>query len=259
MSLLKYAAFTHVGKVRENNEDNFYIDGKWRENTDTLECKTNGEVEGNLTASVCDGMGGEECGEVASLLAVETMNEMIQIYPGLFHFHAAEYLNLANERICDYMRLVGRRVGTTFTALEFYNGTMIAQNVGDSRIYMFRDGELRQLSCDHTVAEQMVRTGILTKEEAADHPKKHQLTQHLGIFPEEMMIEPCEVEFSFVLPGEKYLLCSDGLTDMLSDEEISDIMSQNKSVEMIVDDLVSKALDKGGKDNTTVIVIEVCE
>lgn len=258
MKQLKYAAVTHVGRVRKNNEDNFYVNKTWKEDKDIQEYKVTGTVRnGKLVASVCDGMGGEECGEIASLYAVETIYEMAKHHPNLFHEDLNAYVEVANEKICDYMCRIGKRVGTTFTVVEFYKDTVVAANIGDSRIYKYSNGETSQISTDHSIVAQMVRMGSITEEEARVHPKRHQITQHFGILPEEMILEPAVVESCPIEVGERYLLCSDGLTDLLTDDEIASDLARQDTVEAIVDALVAKALERGGKDNITVVVIEV--
>lgn len=114
-----------------------------------------------------------------------------------------------------------------------------------------------QISTDHSIVAQMVRMGSLTEEEARVHPKRHQITQHFGIMPEEMVLEPSVVESTAIEVGTRYLLCSDGLTDMLTNDEIATFMAKSGDVETIVDELVEKALERGGKDNVTVVIIEI--
>ena len=154
---LIYSAFTPPGKVRESNEDNFYINGIWRRDIKqgTASC-SGSRSDGYLLASVCDGMGGQELGEVASLVAVETMSRLYDIpEPGrpkqLFQADPKVCTDIANNRICDQMRSTGKRIGTTMSVLEFSNDTVTAVNLGDSRIYRMRGKVLQRISVDHTV------------------------------------------------------------------------------------------------------------
>ena len=118
---------------------------------------------------------------------------------------------------------------------------------------MMRGGKLEQLSVDHTIVQQMVDSGALTKEEAKNHRKRHILSQNIGLFPDELIIEPYFTEPIVLKSGDIFLLCSDGLTDMVSDDAIRTILANNEDAE----GLVAAALEKGGRDNVTVVVIKV--
>lgn len=120
-------------------------------------------------------------------------------------------------------------------------------------------GTIKLLSQDHSVVQRMVRIGMLTEAEARKHPQRHQITQYLGIRQEEMMIEPQIEENVRIKNGDRYLLCSDGLTDMLSDEEIEKTMNACRTVKDIVEKIWNAAIKNGGADNITVILLEVQE
>lgn len=259
MKLLKYAALTHPGRVRTNNEDNLYIDGKYRTDVDEAFFEASGTASSNsFTAAVFDGMGGEADGEVASLYAAETLDKHLKrgAYGG-GKKTVESVINEANERICDRVRQENRRMGTTLAILDFYDDKVDAINIGDSRIYCVDDKGLQQLSVDHTTVGSMVRSGQITKEEARTHKLRHQLLQHLGIFEEEMMLEPEKKEGLALEEGARYLICSDGLTDMVTDEEIKKILSSVNDIVEAANTLLNMALERGGKDNTTVVLIEV--
>lgn len=245
---------TDVGKIRNNNEDNFFLNGNYkRAPWDLSYTKYDLIYRGGLFA-VCDGMGGEEYGERASLIAVETLKEYRDMN---FNESINKYINEANEKICDLINENnGTRSGTTLALIYIQEGIVYTYNVGDSRIYLFRRGRLKQISKDHTRAEQMVDMGILTKEQAASHRDRHIVTQHLGIFPEELIIEAYKSEQFEVANNDVLLICSDGLTDMVSDEEIQTVMQTNDSANGIANELMNKALNKGGKDNVTVGIIK---
>lgn len=150
-------------------------------------------------------------------------------------------------------------MGTTLTALYLDQGKAICCNVGDSRCYFMRAGALRQLSADHTEAQQMVNMGILSPEQARKSKSWHKLTQHLGIFPEEFVIEPHFGPPLVLKSGDVFLLCSDGLTDMAADEQIAEILNTGKNAEQTADALVKLALSQGGRDNVTALVLKVRE
>ncbi len=272
MYRLSYAARTHQGRIRQNNEDNYYVDGSFRRNVDQPESSCAGKADGYLMASVCDGMGGEELGELASLTAVEKLDEFCglngrspaagkdedRLAAAPLRAGAMRYIRAANAGICGEIQKKGVRMGSTVSLLEFAADRVQAVNLGDSRIYRLRDGRLEQISTDHTAAASMIRDGILKPEEAAVHPGRHQITQYLGIFPSEMILEPASADLE-VRPRDRYLICSDGLTDMVADGEICEILSRGKRPEKLAQDLVQAALSAGGRDNVTVVVVEAEE
>ena len=251
-------AVTHAGKVRRNNEDNYYLFGSWREDVHVKEQSVRKAVTaGQLLAAVYDGMGGEEAGEVASLLAAETFRScpIAQIDQ-----EADRQMQDANARICAEAdrRGVGR-MGTTMAALYMDQNTAVSCNVGDSRCYFFRNGNLRQLSVDHSEAQRMMDMGLLNPEEARKNRAWHILTQHLGISPEELRIEPHLGEPVHMEPGDLFLLCSDGLTDLVMDEEIAGILQDKKALDRKAEELLQTALARGGRDNITLILLQAEE
>ena len=195
MRIQGYAS-TNVGKIRSNNEDNYYLCGRYRSDVSSALCFDNYSCDASKHLfSVCDGMGGTSFGELASLIAVQTLD----VYKDDFDDRIAEYTSEANRLICDEISTHGgKRIGTTFAVLSIFKGIARAYNIGDSRIYFMRDGKLTQLSVDHTQAQMMINHGLLTEEQAKNHRAKHILTQHLGIFPDEMLIEP-----GHMMPTEK--------------------------------------------------------
>ncbi|MCH5314352.1 MAG: serine/threonine-protein phosphatase [Eubacterium sp.] len=250
-----YAA-SNVGKRRQNNEDNYYLNGNYVNSSNVAFVELSNSND--LITSVCDGMGGEEAGEVASQIAVETLNKCYKylLDTNLSDVAIEKYVNYSNDLICDEISKCKKRMGTTYTLLGIKDGVATASNIGDSRIYKYSNGMLEQISRDHTEAQSMVDAGIISAEESMKIPEKHRLTQHLGIFPYEMVIEPYTVRFPVSI-GDRYLLCSDGLTDMLTNAEISAILSKKQSLKSIVDELISTALENGGKDNVTIILCEI--
>ena len=244
------AVVSHMGNVRRNNEDNFYFDGRClEEGNDGLEQVTvmSKRLKNGARLAVFDGMGGENFGEVASFAAAECMK---RIRPGLRDlFKPERFLNsmclTINQTVIEKQEeLLTRRMGSTLVSLFFSCGFVYICNLGDSRAYRLRDSELTQLSEDH-----VERRGGLNSRKAP-------LTQHLGIRPDDFIIEPY-ITKDRLKRGDQYLLCSDGLTDMLSDEEIQEIMSEAASAEACARKLVDAALERGGKDNTTVIVCRI--
>ena len=248
---IEAACCCHMGKVRENNEDNFCFAGKYLEvENDGLKnpAYINTCVKRELCFAVFDGMGGENFGEIASFAAARQMQQNKRslgdcLVPG------KKYLNRLslslNEAVLQAKRQQHtNRMGTTMVALYFSGRYVYVCNIGDSRAYRLRDGDFFQLSEDH-----------VEQRPEREH-RKAPLTQHLGIDPEDMLIEPY-ITKGELKKGDMYLLCSDGLTDMLSDVEISCLMHDYPNVEECAGQLIQAALEKGGRDNVTVIVCQI--
>lgn len=254
--VISACAASNVGKRRLNNEDNFYINGQIVNSLKDAHASISDTS--CFIGAVCDGMGGEAAGEVASQIAVKTVEDFEKhlIYENCSDSIIEKTINAANKSICDEITKCKKRMGTTFTLIGFNNNTVTLSNIGDSRIYRYSDGVLDQLSHDHTEAQTMVDAGIVTKEQSMKLKEKHRLTQHLGIFPYEMIIEPYTVRLD-AKNNDRYLLCSDGLTDMLTEPEIKALLDKGETLENTVDLLISSALEKGGKDNVTVLLCEI--
>ncbi len=231
---------TDAGKVRQNNEDSMLV----------------GDGEDETLFVVADGIGGFEAGEVASSLAVEVLKDLNPDKT----FEAA--IGEANRRILAAGRgdekLSG--MGTTVVAIRF-GGTQrepLAEvaHVGDSRAYLVRGGEMNPITEDHSLVAELVRSGDLTRDQAAEHPQKNLITRALGAD------EDLDVDTT-VLPidaGDRVLLCSDGLSDMVAEARISEILIESPDdPERAARGLVSAALEAGGNDNITVVVVDVKE
>ena len=200
-----------------------------------------------LCVAIFDGMGGENFGEVASFAAADCMQYTTRKLKDYF-IPERKFLNSLCMKINDAVvakqqELCTERMGSTMVALYFSHGYVYVCNLGDSRAYRLRDGEFLQLSVDHLEKREQTR-------------KKAPLTQHLGISPENFLIEPY-IAKGELKRGDQYLLCSDGLTDMLTNLEIDGIMSSTESAEDCVKKLIDAALEKGGKDNVTAIVCRI--
>jgi len=251
------AAVSHVGLIRENNEDNFCLQGQIREHLDDLYSSTHGSYgEEPLVFAVADGMGGMAHGELASLTAVQAL------VPCTFaevRETARASIDSANMDICRAQSRVSRTMGTTLAALYMADGQAMACNIGDSRIYLYRGGALRQLSVDHNRAQELLDLGLITPKEARHHAGRHALTQFIGIPPEEMVISPHFSEAITPQAGDLFLLCSDGLTDGAGEEGICSVLAMAEDAAVQADALVELALKGGGRDNITVVVIQVKE
>lgn len=252
MLLISSAVVTDIGKKREKNEDDFYLCGKTKYdlNEEHRICKDS-EYRDSYMYAVCDGMGGELCGDLASQIAVNCLDK----YALDFDLYAEDYFEAANDKICAEIRRLGGRMGTTFAGLWIRKETARAYNAGDSRVYMLRDGKLMQLSDDHTQAEMMHKQGLISKEEVRNHPFRNRLTQHIGIFPQERELNPHAVVNIGLKDGDRFIICSDGLTDMLTDDEIRRLMLDGETAVAISSSLLRTALENGGDDNITVLTV----
>lgn len=249
---IEYAYACHMGKVRNNNEDNFWCCGEYltaeNQGVDHIRTGKVSQTEFPLLA-VFDGMGGESCGEMASYLAARTCGEFyrknrqnIGADPEKF---LEEICTEMNRSVCGYSRDNKiQSMGTTAAILVFGRDAVYGCNLGDSRIYQSRDGYFRQISQDH------VWRGSLFG--------KAPLTQYVGIPEESMKLEPSIIQEE-TGKGIRYLICSDGITDMLADGEIADILTREISVEDTVGVLLDRALKKGGRDNATIVLCEIKE
>ena len=254
---LEAACHCHVGRIRSNNEDNFYFDDRilMQENRGLkkaisirVSC-----TERFATFGIFDGMGGEEDGQVASYLAADSYREkchMLEYYvvPPKEFLQAG--ISNMNDTVCRTAESNLNRMGTTATLLYFCEDEIYVCNVGDSKGFRLRTNELLQISEDHTDAKLLAAHGIKNRNP--------HLTQYIGIAIEEMLLEP-HVEKGQVLPGDQYLICSDGLTDMLSNIEICSILQESISAKESAEKLVSAAVESGGRDNISVIVVRVVQ
>jgi protein phosphatase len=238
---------TDKGCVREINEDS----GKFVLPSDAEQLSKRGAL-----LIVADGMGGHSAGEVASGMAVE-------LIPGLYYGSEGDPHDALREAVAEANRRIHaasledeskRGMGTTCTALALLDGQAFAAHVGDSRLYMLRDGKVYQLTEDHSAVMEMVKMGLITKDEARNHEDKNVILRALGTVP--------EVEVSTLAPftvrvGDQYLLCSDGLYDLVADEEIEHELSRAEDIHAAGEKLIALAKARGGHDNITVGIVAV--
>lgn len=240
------ACKTDLGRVRENNEDKyeFYVP----EDERTLASR--GKVY-----LVCDGMGGAAAGQIASELTAKTFIDVYLHHPAAEPMIAmASAVTAANRFVCDVGRAVPSRrgMGTTLSSIIVLQDKLYTVQVGDSRIYRLRQGELFMMTRDHTWVDEQIRAGILSKDEAENHPYKHVITKAIGT---EGDVNP-DIEQHDLKVGDLYLICSDGLTNHVSDEELAKTMAQGSPSD-IAWKLVGQALQGGGSDNCTVLLLRI--
>lgn len=230
--MIEFGHLSHVGLRREHNEDTYY-----------------GDAEMGLWL-VADGMGGHEFGEVASALARETVVREVKAGKPL-----SEAIRLADEEIIRQSR---RRadslpMGTTIVAVLVKDGRFEMGWVGDSRVYLW-NGQLIQVSQDHSYVQELIEQGAITPEQARTHPHRNVVTQALGVTdPASLKVETISGEFK---PGMQLLLCSDGLTEEVDDEQIARLLARKElTAQECVEQLILAALDGGGSDNVTVVLV----
>ena len=241
------------GLIRTENQDNLYVDGVYRHDiSDNTEFKYNTTSGESGMFAVADGLGGGKYGDLASLMAVEKLSSITESSKDL-----SQYLLDRNDDISDLMdQKKCAQIGSTFAGIYIKNNKADIINIGDSRIYLYRNEELVQLSRDHTVVQQMVDHGIIDKDAARTHSDKHRLTQYLGTPTTEFIIEPFVTKFD-VQPMDVIMLCTDGLTDMLNETEIKEDLIFQNDISVSIETLYTKALSNGGRDNITILLLQL--
>jgi serine/threonine protein phosphatase PrpC len=240
-SRLRYSVLSDVGSVRTENQDSFGI-------------INHGYIQ---IFVVADGMGGVQGGKIASTMAVELLTSQVTTISELS-------ISALQSLILDVHRQIYERsqieanlsgMGTTLVGLAFDKEKVFFFNVGDSRLYYLKNGEISQLTTDHTVVNELLHSGAITEEQASNHPVSHMLTRSLGASPD--LLVDC-IEYTKKLEvGDRFLLCSDGLHGLVGDQDLLKVSEAN-SQEKAVANLIALANEKGGKDNITSLIVEVC-
>ncbi|PZF56274.1 Stp1/IreP family PP2C-type Ser/Thr phosphatase [Curtobacterium sp. MCSS17_008] len=234
------AAVSHVGRIRANNQDSGYA--------------------GTHLFAVADGMGGHAGGDVASAIAIRRVREVDREFPSA---HDAEFAlqsaliaanQLITETVFEHQELTG--MGTTVSALIRVGEQVAIAHIGDSRIYRMRDGELQQITSDHTFVQRLVDSGRITPEEAAVHPRRSVLMRVLGDVDAAPEVDTAVMD---IQTGDRWLLCSDGLSSYLAEERIRHALASNMDANQVTQRLVKETLDHGAPDNVTVVVMDVTD
>jgi PPM family protein phosphatase len=226
--------------VRASNEDSFIADGQ------------------SKIFLVADGMGGHAAGEIASRIAASTVNELLSKRSPESNIEDALHLAVqeTNTRVYETQKLKPeyRGMGSTLTVLTILDDRYFLAHVGDSRAYLLRKKTLSQLSRDHSLVWPLYEKGLLTKEELSRHPRKNLITRSIGTHPE---IE-ADLQSGSIAEGDIFLLCTDGLTDVLTDEDIQHILSAgDKNLQETGERLIQAANSGGGPDNITAVVVGI--
>lgn len=253
------AVINDKGRVRRNNEDNFYFNGDYmhRDKMDegafiTEDCQDTVQLY-----AVCDGMGGTDSGEEASYRAVKELAKRKQNHGSMIDpKELTAVLREISEKINREAMQREQKSGTTIVMMLLAGDRAIFANVGDSRIYRFRNGKLTQVSVDHSKVQRMISMGILTPEQAKKDPGRHVITQYLGM-SQDIKVSPYIVLDTNLHDGDVYILCSDGLTDMVEDSRIETILKKEKYNRDAVQELLKEAMNNGGRDNVTIMLIRV--
>ena len=238
MATYRSAAVSHVGKIRSNNQDSGYA--------------------GKHLFVVADGMGGHAGGDVASAIAVKRIAETDKLYtsPNDAEFALQAAVLAANaliaETVFDHAELTG--MGTTVSGILRVGDHVALAHIGDSRIYRWRDGKLEQITKDHTFVQRLVDSGRITHEEASVHPRRAVLMRVLGDVDASPELDSTVLPTQ---PGDRWLLCSDGLSSYVSEEKIAAVMASTPDALDAAEQLVKDSLDQGAPDNVTVILMDV--
>ena len=232
------SARSDVGRVRTSNQDSGYA--------------------GQFFFVVADGMGGHAGGDVASGIAVRDLATLDRRFSSVAEARAAlvAQLKTINEKLSHVVdsnpELAG--LGTTVSGMVRVGDRFVVAHIGDSRIYRLSNGELTQVTADHTFVQQLIDAGRITEAEAKDHPRRSVLMRVLGDVDDDPSIDTTDLP---AIPGERWLLCSDGLTGVLDDAHVRDMLAADSAPETVSARLVDRALNGGGPDNITVIVVDV--
>jgi len=234
------AASSHIGKIRASNQDS-------------------GSVGRNLFV-VADGMGGHAGGDVASALAVQHLFALDRTYETVEDAREALFRGVLDagadltSAVVEHPELTG--MGTTVSAMIRVKSQMVIAHIGDSRIYRLREGVLEQITADHTFVQRLVDSGRITPEEAAVHPRRSVLMRVLGDVDAEPEVDTHIVD---TLPGDRWLLCSDGLSGYVSERDIAETLLTVDDVELAAHKLITQSLSEGAPDNVTVVIVRVAE
>lgn len=255
------AAVSHVGCVRTNNEDNFFIEGSYMplKDMDAGDFVTTSHRAAFHLFAVCDGMGGLNGGEFASFTAAEAIRQLYtgsKAGPWRERLHG--FVREASQKVLDdgKKRQV-KSSGSTLALLLLDGGAAHVSNVGDSRVYMLRLGKLVQISNDHTAVFQQMQRGEITREQMRLHPKGNAIYQYLGMPSHKIADDYGYYRACSLCNGDRFLICSDGISDLLPHEQIEAIVASHAQPEDVAQELVMRANEMGGKDNMTCIVGDI--
>ena len=243
---MKFGACTDIGRMRQTNEDSYFT-------------YMNEKLVG---AMVADGMGGQNAGDVASKMAAMIIKDSIirNFNPEMNYVECGEMIRRAfieaNEEILKYARhhSEAEGMGTTASMGFVYKNKLITVHVGDSRVYAITEDKIEQITTDHSYVQELVKRGEITKEDARNHPQRNIITRAIGTEPT-IKVDVGIRDYK----GETIFVCSDGLSGLLSDEQIKEVINKNEDLQTATVELVLLANKKGGNDNITCVVFNMDE
>lgn len=247
---------TDPGRVRKNNEDAFLIAqlAHAADGTTPSEVTTFDATEHAVVLAVSDGMGGADAGEVASALVVQSLRDAMMQAEGDWDEATKKAVEKANRAVWDASKEPGKRgMGATVTAVCVHNSIAHIAEVGDSRAYLLRNGRIRQVTRDQSFVQYLVDSGALKPEEAEKYPMKNVVLQAMGQLPD-VQVALGRLELR---RGDRLLLCSDGLSGMVSANDMRDAIERAKTLDAACHELITLANERGGEDNITVVIAEV--
>ena len=261
--MLRAAVISHIGCVRGNNEDNFYFNGDYMEMKEVNDGTMFRAIatRNHHLMCICDGMGGLEGGERASRLVVtgiHALDKPMSIQDVSIEIDS--FARQVSEQIQqDALKSGGDQTkeGTTLALVYMTGGTMHVANVGDSRVYVLRNGKLIQVSMDHTRIYQMMLAGQLTKEQVRNHPESNRIDHYVGMPKDRISNDFVFHKNCSICNSDRLFLCTDGVSDLMSDEKLEEFLSNNAAPLDAARQIIEYALEMGGKDNSTVIVADV--
>jgi protein phosphatase len=247
---IEYAALTDIGLIRSTNEDAYLIEKR------SIHSLLPNRHDVYLLG-VADGLGGHACGDIASKIACRELAGFVDEIQGLRPDVVEKRMLEKVFEIDEFLRLHTVRqksclgMGTTFSAIALLHKQAVIAHVGDSRIYRLRRKNLKKLTTDHSFVQELVNEGIISEEAAANHPYRNKLTQVVGTSEP---LEMVETHRCAIAPGDRYLLCTDGLYGDITSDEIAAILSDSPAPQQAAEELLYLALQRGGHDNATAIV-----
>lgn len=257
---IRAAALSDKGCTRANNEDNIFLDGSFKEKDAPSFCSTlifDGK-DGYQIFAVCDGMGGESDGETAAYIAVSALVSLKEKLQIATEENIGTLIDAYTEEVNQTILAYGKQghMGTTLVLLLIFGNKAYIAHMGDSRIYLIRENEIIALTSDHSEAGRLLALGFITEEQYRTHPMKNVITRYLGMYYPDLTITAAIQEPIEIRRKDRFLLCSDGLSDLISTQQILQIAS-GKSTSKAADDLLVSALTAGGIDNVTVMIVDM--
>lgn len=255
------AVISHKGCERSNNEDNFFLNGDYL-SIETIDAGV--WIEQDFSDAiqlfaVCDGMGGAQSGERAATITVRSMVSLLVEADAMdVNARAEAFCRKASEDVYqDGNKRDASRQGCTLAMVLLKRNAAFVYNVGDSRVYLLRDQTIKQLTTDHSEVARMVQAGMITKEQARKHVRGNIITRFIGMPANELPSEFVEKNQVKLLRYDRLLLCTDGISDLLSDEQMLSISNASPSASTFASELSRKAMELSGKDNLTVIALDL--